>query len=671
VTAHQRRGTVARIDAVLAVLLAAGAAFFLSAPAASAHALIVSSTPASGSDLTQLPKAVTVTFSEEIVPKLSYLMILDSAGHKVNKAASHLVTGNALRLTVALPTLHSGVYTVQWHTISSDDGHATGGTFTFGVGPLAYAAMSGPAPALVSTASSASALGVSGTWFFDSGLGLLVGGCWIVRYGYPAAGRRTLILALGGGGALLAGLVLTGLSQMRSDGITLGELASTSLGLGLLAQAVPGAAAAGCAALALRLKDLWRRAALTAALALAAVAAGAHVLTTHASSGRNADFELLLQWAHVAAYATWIGGLAALLLSLGTKSSPQKAAAVRRFSKVAGYSLGALVLSGVLRAFDELDGLASLVHTLFGQLVLVKIGLVAALAVLGAHNRYRSVPAAENSLAGLRRVGTAELAVAALALVAAAALSSSLPPAFLAAAPVAPVQPHFTVDSAAPGVHASLEVSPGYPGPNRFTLRAYDSAGHALTTPVTLVFTLPSRPDIAPTTLDLTPGTDGSQTAIGDQMALTGQWTVTADVKLTKGPANVPFTVGVTISPDQIQSMTMGRMTMIYGIQLSGGRQLEAYLTPDRPGSDTLHVLFTDQRDAAIALSGAPTVTVRRDGSAATHALTMYDVDAIALTRNNYYGRTIFTSGRWDFHIAATTTAGIPLSADFALTISN
>jgi copper transport protein len=673
----KRSGPVARIGAVLAVLLAAGTVSFLSAPAASAHALIVSSTPAAGSDLTQLPKAVTVTFSEEIVPKLSSLTVVDSAGHKVNSAASHAVKGNALQLAVSLPTLHSGVYTVQWHTVSSDDGHATGGTFTFGVGPLAYAAMSGPAPALVSAASSASPLGVAGTWLFDSGLGLLVGGCWIALYGYPAAGRRTLILALGGGGALLLGLVLTGWSQMNTNGIPLGELASTSLGLGLIAQAIPGAAAGVGVALALRLplqlrlRDVWRRAALAVALVMAAVSAGAHVLTTHAASGRNADFELLVQWAHVAAYATWIGGLAALLLSLGTRSSPQKAAAVRRFSKVAGYSLGALVLSGVLRAFDEVGAFASLMNSLFGRLVLVKVGLVAALAALGAYNRYRAVPAAEDSLTGLRRAGTAELTVAALALVAAATLSSSLPPAFVLAAPKPVTPPHFTVNGVASGVHASLEVSPGYPGPNRFTLRAYDSTGHALTKPVTLVFTLPSRPDIAATTLDLTPGSDGSQSAIGDQMALTGQWSVTADVKPAKGQAaTVPFTVGVTISPDQIQSMTMGRMTMIYGIQLTGGRQLEAYLTPDRPGSNTLHVLFTDQRDAAITLSAAPTVTVHRDGSAATRTVTMYDIDAIAITRNNYYARTTFTSGRWDFHVAAVTADGVRLSADFALTIS-
>ncbi|HEV3172030.1 MAG TPA: copper resistance protein CopC [Actinocrinis sp.] len=660
-----------RLLTLVGAVLTAGAVWFLTAPAASAHALVVSSDPSAGQSLTELPKAVTVTFSEEIVPKLSGLQVVDSKGHQVNSGPSHIVKGNALQLTVPLPTLRGGVYTVQWHTVSSDDGHHSSGTFTFGVGPVAYAAMSGPAPALVSAPSSASPATVTGTWIFDTGLGLLAGGCWIALFGYPTSGRRTLLLALGGGGTLLAGLAVTGWAQANSDHIGLGELASTSLGLGLFAQAIPGAAAAACIAVALRLGTARRRAALGISLVLAAGATAAHVLTTHAASGNNADFEIVMQWLHVAAFATWIGGLAALLLTLGAEASPLKAAAVRRFSKVAGYSLLALVLSGVVRALDEVGAWTALADTLFGRLVLVKLGLVAALATLGGYNRYRSVPAAANSLTPLRRVGTVELGLGALALVAAATLSSSLPPSLAQAAASQPTPPHLTVDASTAGVRASLEVSPGYPGTNRFTLRAYDAAsGHALTTPVTLTFSLPSRPDVAPTTLDLVPTTDGSLTAIGDEIGLTGQWAVKADLNLPKGHKDVPFTVGCALSPQQIEQMTMGRMVMLYGIQLTGGRQLEAYLTPARPGRNTLHVLFTDQRNAAITMSGPPTVTVHRDGSAATRTISMRDVVPMPITRNNYFGDTTFTQGRWDFHLTAQAADGTELSTDFTLTIS-
>ncbi|HLK43956.1 MAG TPA: copper resistance protein CopC [Thermoleophilia bacterium] len=670
-TTRRRHRAATRIVALLGALLTAGAVWFVTAPAASAHALVVSSDPSAGQSLTELPKAVTVTFSEEIVPKLSGLQVVDSKGHVVNSGPSHIVKGNALQLTVPLSTLRDGVYTVQWHTVSSDDGHHSSGTFTFGVGPVAYAAMSGPVPALVSAPSSASPAIVTGTWIFDTGLGLLVGGCWIALFGYPASGRRTLLLALGGGGTLLAGLAVSGWAQASSDHIGLGELVSTSLGLGLIAQAIPGAAAAACVAVALRLSKGRRRAALGAGLLLAAAATAGHVLTTHAASGTNADFEILSQWLHVAAFATWIGGLAALLLTLGTEASPEKSAAVRRFSKVAGYSLAALLLSGVVRALDEVGAWTALGNTLFGRLVLVKVGLAAVLTALGAYNRYRSVPATVSSLKPLRRVGAAELGLAAVALVAAATLSSSLPPSLALAAAKVPAPPHVTVNASAAGVRASLEVSPGYPGTNRFTLRAYDTAsGHALTTPVTLTFSMPSRPDVAPTTLDLVPTTDGSLTAIGDDMDLTGQWAVKADLALPKGQKDVPFKVACTVSPQQIEEMTMGRMVMLYGIQLAGGRQLEAYLTPARPGKNTLHVLFTDQRNAAIAMAGPPTIAVHRDGSTATRTISMRDVVPMPITRNNYYGDATFTQGRWDFHLTAQTADGTRLSTDFTLTIS-
>lgn len=654
----------------LLAALTALAAAFLFAPAAQAHALLVSSVPAAGSSLTRLPKTVTIAFSEAVVPQLSTIQVVDSSGHVVTRAPAHEVT--ALQLAVPLPTLLSGVYTVKWSTVSKDDGHHSTGTFEFGVGPLAYAAMSGPAPELVSAPSGANPGIVTGYWMFDAGIGLLIGGCWIAGYGYPRGGRRPLLLALGGGAVLLIGLVINGWTQTATDHISLGDLASTSLGLGLIAQAIPGAAAAACVAWTLHNKPKPKRF-LASAIVLAAAAIAAHVLTTHAASGPHAELELVTQWAHIAAFAVWIGGLAALLVTLGAEPEPAKGAAVRRFSKVAGYSLGVLILTGVLRTLDEIGPWHALGDTLFGRLILIKLALAAALTGLGAYNRYRSVPAVDASLRRLRRAGTAEVGLAALALVAASTLASELPPALIAAVATPAPPPHITVSSTAQGVHASLDISPGYPGPNRFTLRAYDASGHALTlkltAPATLTFRLPARPEVTADTLTLTQADDGSLTAIGEQLALTGSWAVTADLKLAAGSTDVPFTVACALSPTQIEQMTMGRMVMVFGIQLTGGRQLEAYLTPGRPGNDTLHLLFTNQRNGPISLSTAPTVTVHRDGQNAAHPIPMRATEA-GFIQGNYFGQTLFTAGRWDFHVEASETGGTPLIADFALTVA-
>jgi hypothetical protein len=343
---------------------------------------------------------------------------------------------------------------------------------------------------------------------------------------------------------------------------------------------------------------------------------------------------------------------------------------------VAGYSFAALCLSGVLRALTEVGTWSALSDTLFGRLVVVKVGLLGGLALFGLYHRLRTVPAAATSLRGLRRVGWVELGVAGLALVAAAALSAELPPALVQAAAAQQPAPQVLVYATASGVRASLDVSPDYPGPNRFTVRLTEvSSGRvlpasSLSGTSNLAFVPLGRPTKDPDVLPLTRATDGSLTAIGDdQIDLTGQWTVTARMGLPSGPTDFTFSVVCDPSPDQIEQMTMGRMAMAFGIQLAGGRQLEAYLTPARPGSDTLHLVFTDQRNLPIALAQPPTVTVRQDGTGNSRTLAMRAVTASALTKNDYFAAATYTAGRWDFHVTAKEPDGITLDAVFALTV--
>jgi copper transport protein len=645
----------------------------------------VSSSPAAGSSLTRLPAAVSVTFSEEIVPRLSSLRVYDSSGHVVSRQPARPASGSTLTLSVSLPPLLGGVYTVRWKSVSSDDGHAASGSFTFGVGPLAYAAMSGPAPELLSAPNAASAPVVAGTWIFDAGLGLLVGGCWIAAFGIRGT-RRPLMLALAGAAALAAGLVVIGWAQAAADGIGPGELASTSLGLGLLIQLIPGIAAAGCTALALAFPahERGRRRLLITALSFAAASGAGHVLTTHAASGSHAYAELALEWLHVAAFATWIGGLAALLLTLGADAAEQKAAAVRRFSRVAGYSLAVLCLSGVLRGLAEVAAWHALVATLFGRLVVLKIALLGVLAVLGAYNRFRAVPVVADGPHAprmLRRIGSIELGVASVALVAAALLSSSLPPALAQATPTPSPAPHVLVSGTANGVRAGLDVTPDYVGPNRFTLRLYDATSgrelpSAETTSAKLVLTpAAGAASRAGATVVLTRSADGSYSAIGDdQLSAIGSWAVTADIEVSGRAVAIPLALTCVPSPAQLEEMTMGRMSMAYGIQLTDGRQLKAYLSPGRAGLNAVHVAFTDQRNAPISISGVPTLTFREaaatDSPAPSRTLTLRPLGPNTLARGQYLGTAVLGAGRWTFHVAAVASDGTVLSAEFVLDVS-
>src|SRR5207253_2625466 len=83
----------------------------------------------------------------------------------------------------------------------------------------------------------------------------------------------------------------------------------------------------------------------------------------------------------------------------------ENAAAVKRFSSVAGVALGVVIATGAARAIDQVGSWTLLVSTAFGRLVLVKSAFLLALAGLGAVNRYRHVPRAPHGLPGRRTAG--------------------------------------------------------------------------------------------------------------------------------------------------------------------------------------------------------------------------------------------------------------------------
>jgi copper transport protein len=635
---------------------------------AEAHALVVRSDPPAGASLVQVPRVVNITFSEAPESGQSYIQVLDSSGRLVSRGAARPVPDDRLQLTVPLAPLLNGVYMVRWKTVSADDGHASTGSYTFGVGPSAYAASTGPAPALAAPSASAAPIVVAGHWIFYVGLGLLVGGAWVSLFALRDSNRRLLLLTLLGAFVMVAGLGVYGVAQALADGIPLVELPATSLGLGLVAQAVPGLGAAACIELALWRGGRARSLALGLATLLAAVTILVHVLTTHAAASHLAWLMVGVQWAHLASFAAWTGGLTALLVAVGSRPSLDKAAAVQRFSQVAAVSLAVVGVTGLLRALDEVAAWAALVTTLFGQLVLVKVGLMAVLASLGAVNRFRSVPAAEHSLTGLRRAGRAEISVAAVVLVASAMLTSLVPPVLVSAAPKQPAPPRLVAQGRAPGVRATLEVSPGYPGPNGFTLRASDpGTGRAVVGEVTLHFQMPSRPEVAESALALQAAADGRYAAVGSNISLIGDWSIRAIVQRAGGSIEVPFRVTSRPSPQQLRGMAMGRTPMVHGLRLANGWQLQAYLTPGRPGRNTLHMIFTDQRNGPVLVPSNPALTANQ--GRATRTFQVLRLAYPTPTPNHFYAAGTFTPGSWNFQVAATAGDGVGLDPQFALTV--
>ena len=113
-----------------AFILATIIALAWPATGASAHAMLRHANPAAGSTVSPAPKAVQLTFSEELEPAFSTIEVRDAKGAGVN-AGKASVAGTQMR--VALKPLGPGTYKVIWHALSVDT-HRTQGTFRFSVG---------------------------------------------------------------------------------------------------------------------------------------------------------------------------------------------------------------------------------------------------------------------------------------------------------------------------------------------------------------------------------------------------------------------------------------------------------------------------------------------------------------------------------------------------------
>jgi hypothetical protein len=115
------------------VLLLATASCLVS-QAAFAHAFVQHASPTANSNLPAAPAAVTITFTEGVEPDFSSIVVRDSHDLRVDKSDLHQVGRTGRQLSVSLPKLPPGKYTVIWSATSIDT-HKTEGRFDFRVSP--------------------------------------------------------------------------------------------------------------------------------------------------------------------------------------------------------------------------------------------------------------------------------------------------------------------------------------------------------------------------------------------------------------------------------------------------------------------------------------------------------------------------------------------------------
>ena len=345
--------------------------------------------------------------------------------------------------------------------------------------------------------------------------------------------------------------------------------------------------------------DAWR-------LALVGVAAGVtmllHVLVGHAAGPSPLrSVNLLVQWLHLLAVGTWIGGLVWLLAGLRGQERPEQVAVAVRFSKLAAPVLGLVAVTGLSRALHLAGGWRGLLDSGYGRFLDVKLALFFGLVLLGALNRYRIVPALAGGvrrLDGLRRNVRGEVVLGACILAITAVLSQLPPGRFVVeqvtARPAAPPSVRVEGSDFATSVRVALSVSPGLAGPNAFTAKVtdYDSGEDWPATRVALRFTPRDQPDVGTSTLDLQRGGDGLWHGRGSQLSIAGRWAVVGLIEGSGPGVTVPMELETRAAPQQVRVSEVPGQPTLYTVTLAAGGSLQGYIDPGRPGPNTVHFTF-------------------------------------------------------------------------------
>ncbi len=124
---NQNRSPWKRVIASVAGLFA-GLVF---ASTAFAHVFPQKQEPGAGASVAA-PSQVKITFDGPLEPAFSSLTVTDAAGKQMNTAKAAVDTHEPAVITVPLPTLSAGHYTVHWVAVASD-GHRTHGDYAFDV----------------------------------------------------------------------------------------------------------------------------------------------------------------------------------------------------------------------------------------------------------------------------------------------------------------------------------------------------------------------------------------------------------------------------------------------------------------------------------------------------------------------------------------------------------
>jgi copper transport protein len=422
-----RRLQVTTCCLALAALVLPGASW--------AHATLKQATPGFAKRVKQSPKFVELRFDQSVKPLPNAITVYTAKGKIVSGSARG---GTDKRIvTVLVRNLPRGAYTVRWRVVSADS-HVISGVFTFGVrhrAPPATDAFGAAGPTTTEHVV---------RWLYFLALALLAGGLafrlLVARGPLPPQAERRFyrIVGVGAVGVIEVGILAFLLRaedalQLPLSSFLYGDLsplASARFGVAFVTMTL------GFALVSALLFLAWltdRRALLWPALVLALGFASGLSLSGHSAVDAGSSWlSQLADWAHLAAAALWVGGLVQLAFVVWPLAPELRRGSFLRFSKLATALIAILLSAGIYLSVLRLPHFADLWSEGYGQVLLVKLGLVSLALLWGAVHHFLVRPALERGtpvFSFLPRSLIGESAVGMAILLAAAVLVESKPPA--------------------------------------------------------------------------------------------------------------------------------------------------------------------------------------------------------------------------------------------------
>jgi copper transport protein len=395
------RGRMIRAALAVAVGLLGAVA---GASPASAHAVLVGSSPEADALLQEAPTQVVLTFTEPVNPVSGKVRVIAPDGSRVDRDEAR-PSGAQLIIPLRGVT-QPGTYLVTFRVISADS-HPIGGAF-----PFSFLEVSPGGPP------SAEGVGASGfalaalpvaRWIGYIGLVLLVGAALVLSLLWPWRLDRTDLLrtAYLGAGLVALGTVLEVVFQVPYvaggglgdvTGADVREVLASQYGAAHLVRlGVLGAAVVLLPNIAKGRN--WRGDGVLLAV-LGAIAVGTWSVSGHAAATAVPTVSVAADMVHLASMSVWLGGLIMLVAFLLPRANAvELGAIVPVWSRWAGYAIAALVLTGVAQSLLEIGTPEALVTTTYGIMILVKVGLVG--VVLGVATVSRRTAATFDDSAGL------------------------------------------------------------------------------------------------------------------------------------------------------------------------------------------------------------------------------------------------------------------------------